>query len=84
MQAADKTQDVSKASEQSLYDQLRNGLNDKLYQARPAIEELMRRKTGLADRENFTFLMALSYQDEYTDTQDIGLLHKLSNTMKNT
>ncbi|MDP0497674.1 MAG: tetratricopeptide repeat protein [Verrucomicrobiota bacterium JB024] len=75
-QAAGKEYDIAKASEQSLYEQLSAGLNDKLYKVRPAIEELMRRKTGLADRENFIFLMALSYQDEYTDTQEISLLQQ--------
>ncbi|WP_269524488.1 tetratricopeptide repeat protein [Coraliomargarita parva] len=62
--------------EQQLLNELQAGLSGKLSAIRPVIAELLKRKTGTPESENYIFLLALSYQDEYSETQDEALLDK--------
>jgi TolA-binding protein len=59
-----------------LVEELKEIMPDSLVKARPILLELSKRLEGKSDQETYIFLIGLSYQDEYSESQDTAALKK--------
>ncbi len=73
-------QDLSDESEAALFERIKDGLSGDLVPLRPVIGELLKRTANKPEQqESLTFLMALSYQDEYAkDKSDATLQNAIT------
>ncbi|MGE9292279.1 MAG: tetratricopeptide repeat protein, partial [Puniceicoccales bacterium] len=67
---------LAEKSDVTLVNELKNGMSGGLIGVRPILEELSKRTEGKVDQETYLFLLALSYQDEYAETQKKAVLEK--------
>lgn len=63
-------------SDGELFQLVKDGIDGSLVELRPVLLEVNKRLEGKPEQDTYTFLIGLSYQDEFTEKQDKALLKK--------